>query len=1045
MMLMLYFVVLGLNVVNAVYFTMTNMEGVIPVVEDKLHHLALSRIQAGEGSANMTYSIQNFQKIYNDVVSIDHNTGDIYISSPGPFNTSLKVGVKDMNNSSSTTYLKISLQNRSTCDDTLFNSICFWSKITYQVKENSPGLALGSLAPVYDFRECNVTDIFYTLQSESEIFKLRRPTAKIKYWTVATGLILNRTLHGKELTFNVTCSVSTTKIFEYTKSLKLKIVDLNDNLPVPEMLDVFVRFHGTKIKKGETVVQDLVFLDEDDHDVNIYRFFIPNKTISEYFEPDCMVDHRKRTKIICLIKSKKSKIFKKGERINFLLGLQDTNLELKTENNTVAAPFARVTQPEETIKSIKHYHIKILNAKKNPFKITKEGIVYVSDTEALRESPEFLRMNISWLKVNTTNSEEVVVRIVEEPTKTCENVTDWTFCSHFPNQKECTSRDSCALGTGGATNVENRAGPQRCLWRGDKSPDNHESHIYSTCSADTKYCPDGICDSLEELDVKRICPQDCSKDSVFPATVNEVTKKGIDKCNGILICEQSCLCKINFKKMLLASGVSKEKPKPLENKFVEETKCGADCIVGTAGGLLLLVCVIAGFVIMWKRRHGKKIAEKYINSGQEAETPFSDYIDRNTEPMVLNFNISSPLGPGNGNFVKTKIEIDTKWEFPRDQIVIDQILGEGEFGKVLKAKAFNIAGRPGYSLVAVKTLKDDARKQDYNDLYSEYQLLKEVSHPHVIGLLGICSTSDGPLFVIIEYAEFGSLRNYLRRSRHLLTNAEVAAIEDSTDNKVAARDILSFARQIASGMSYLSDIKLVHRDLAARNILLAKNKVCKISDFGLTRDIYEDNAYFKRSKGRVPVKWMAPESLADHIYTTKSDVWSFGILIWELVTLGASPYPGLPVHNLYNLLKQGYRMERPPNCSIVLYSLMNRCWNIDPEKRPSFLDLYHCFENLLTDNVNYLDLSDNAIINKCYFSTLTHSDKSSSSDKEDVNLLQNYLEKEKNSQIAEKCKLTEYPEEVNMCIGYETPVKVIRVVTPTNLSPEGYTDMTVKE
>lgn len=139
---------------------------------------------------------------------------------------------------------------------------------------------------------------------------------------------------------------------------------------------------------------------------------------------------------------------------------------------------------------------------------------------------------------------------------------------------------------------------------------------------------------------------------------------------------------------------------------------------------------------------------------------------------------------------------------------------------------------------------------------------------------------------------------------------------------------------------------MVHRDLAARNILVDENKVCKISDFGLTRDIYEDNAYFKKSKGRgkvifnrpcicqyklarlgiltnlpslVPVKWMAPESLADHVYTTKSDVWSYGILIWELVTLGASPYPGIEVQNLYSLLKQGYRMERPVNCTSVLY------------------------------------------------------------------------------------------------------------------------------
>jgi proto-oncogene tyrosine-protein kinase Ret len=109
--------------------------------------------------------------------------------------------------------------------------------------------------------------------------------------------------------------------------------------------------------------------------------------------------------------------------------------------------------------------------------------------------------------------------------------------------------------------------------------------------------------------------------------------------------------------------------------------------------------------------------------------------------------------------------------------------------------------------------------------------------------------------------------------------------------------------------------QLVHRDLAARNILLAEGKVCKISDFGLTRDVYEDDAYLKRSKDRVPVKWMAPESLADHKYTTRSDVWAFGVVGWELVKLGASPYPGIEPQDLYGLLMKGYRMPRPENCS----------------------------------------------------------------------------------------------------------------------------------
>ncbi|XP_036329877.1 proto-oncogene tyrosine-protein kinase receptor Ret-like [Rhagoletis pomonella] len=159
---------------------------------------------------------------------------------------------------------------------------------------------------------------------------------------------------------------------------------------------------------------------------------------------------------------------------------------------------------------------------------------------------------------------------------------------------------------------------------------------------------------------------------------------------------------------------------------------------------------------------------------------------------------------------------------------------------------------------------------------------------------------------------------------------------------------------------------LVHRDLAARNVLLADGKICKISDFGLTRDVYEDDAYLKRSRDRVPVKWMAPESLADHVYTTKSDVWAFGVLCWELITLGASPYPGIPPQNLYHLLKTGYRMERPENCSEEIYSIVRTCWTDDPNSRPSFKYLASQFEKLLGNNVKYIEMESCAISNPMY-------------------------------------------------------------------------------
>ncbi|TMS04320.1 Proto-oncogene tyrosine-protein kinase receptor Ret [Larimichthys crocea] len=131
----------------------------------------------------------------------------------------------------------------------------------------------------------------------------------------------------------------------------------------------------------------------------------------------------------------------------------------------------------------------------------------------------------------------------------------------------------------------------------------------------------------------------------------------------------------------------------------------------------------------------------------------------------------------------------------------------------------------------------------------------------------------------------------------------------------------------------------------------------KISDFGLSRDVYEEDSYVKRSKGRIPVKWMAIESLFDHIYTTQSDVWSFGVLLWEIVTLGGNPYPGIAPERLFNLLKTGYRMERPENCSEEMYNLMLRCWKQESDKRPTFSDISKELEKMMVKSRDYLDLA----------------------------------------------------------------------------------------
>ncbi|KAM7345614.1 tyrosine protein kinase receptor torso isoform 2-T2 [Cochliomyia hominivorax] len=166
-------------------------------------------------------------------------------------------------------------------------------------------------------------------------------------------------------------------------------------------------------------------------------------------------------------------------------------------------------------------------------------------------------------------------------------------------------------------------------------------------------------------------------------------------------------------------------------------------------------------------------------------------------------------------------------------------------------------------------------------------------------------------------------------------------------------DLLNIARQVAVGMKFLAKNKVVHRDLAARNVLVAPDRTVKIADFGLSRDVYQENMYKKTGNGKLPIKWLALESMTHQVYTTQSDVWSYGILLYEIITLGATPYPSISTNRLLHLLKSGYRMEKPKGCSQEFYDLMFSCWNAEPVARPTFSDIVQKLDEML----NFLDKS----------------------------------------------------------------------------------------
>ncbi|NP_001161535.1 fibroblast growth factor receptor A [Saccoglossus kowalevskii] len=310
-----------------------------------------------------------------------------------------------------------------------------------------------------------------------------------------------------------------------------------------------------------------------------------------------------------------------------------------------------------------------------------------------------------------------------------------------------------------------------------------------------------------------------------------------------------------------------------------------------------------------------------------------------------------------------EIPFDEKWEFPRNRLCIGKMLGEGAFGQVLEAEAVGImkdGSKTSNTTVAVKMLKSDATERELSDLISEMIMMRQIGkHINIINLIG-CVTQDGPLLVIVEYAPQGNLREFLRCRRPQNMDYENASLLPQVE-LLSNKDLVSFAYQISRGMEFLSSKKCVHRDLAARNVLVGENNVMKIADFGLARDVPYIDYYRKNTNGRVPVKWMSPEALFDRLYTTQSDVWSFGIVLWEIMTLGGSPYPSLPVEMLFEFLKAGKRMESPQGCSAEIYSLMRDCWRTSPTQRPTFTQLVATLDGMLTESSTQDYLSLDAI------------------------------------------------------------------------------------
>uniref|UniRef100_A0A8C6UXZ1 Fibroblast growth factor receptor n=1 Tax=Neogobius melanostomus TaxID=47308 RepID=A0A8C6UXZ1_9GOBI len=397
----------------------------------------------------------------------------------------------------------------------------------------------------------------------------------------------------------------------------------------------------------------------------------------------------------------------------------------------------------------------------------------------------------------------------------------------------------------------------------------------------------------------------------------------------------------------------------------EERDDYADILIYVTGCVLVILTVVIIVLCRMRMTNQKTLPTPPVQKLSKFPLKRQVSLDSNSSmnsntPLVRIARLSSSDGPMLAHVSELELPSDPKWEFPRTRLTLGKPLGEGCFGQVVMAEAVGIdKEKPNKPLtVAAKMLKDDATDKDLSDLVSEMEMMKMIGkHKNIINLLGAC-TQDGPLYVLVEYASKGNLREYLRARRPPGMDYSFDTCK-IPDEQLTFKDLVSCAYQVARGMEYLASQKCIHRDLAARNVLVTEDNVMKIADFGLARDVHNIDYYKKTTNGRLPVKWMAPEALFDRVYTHQSDVWSYGVLLWEIFTLGGSPYPGIPVEELFKLLKEGHRMDKPANCTHELYMIMRECWHAVPSQRPTFRQLVEDHDRILsmTSTDEYLDLS----------------------------------------------------------------------------------------
>ncbi|XP_035527936.1 high affinity nerve growth factor receptor [Morone saxatilis] len=381
-------------------------------------------------------------------------------------------------------------------------------------------------------------------------------------------------------------------------------------------------------------------------------------------------------------------------------------------------------------------------------------------------------------------------------------------------------------------------------------------------------------------------------------------------------------------------------------------------VVSVAVGLALFACTVLLIMVLVINKCGQ-----HSKFGIHRSSVLGAESDLAVSLRFMNFGTSLPSSDedsGLSSFVENpqyfcgiiKEKDMCVQHIKRQDIVLKWELGEGAFGKVYLAECANLSPDSDKMLVAIKTLKD-ANESTRQDFQREAELLTVLQHQHIVRFYGVCTDGE-PLAMVFEYMRHGDLNRFLRAhgpDARILEESKMPPL-----GQLTLPQMLHIAAQIASGMVYLASLHFVHRDLATRNCLVGEGLVVKIGDFGMSRDIYSTDYYRVGGRTMLPIRWMPPESIMYRKFTTESDIWSFGVVLWEIFTYGKQPWYQLSNSEAIECITQGRELERPRTCPKEVYLLMQGCWQREPQQRMVIKDIHNRLLALVKNPPVYLDI-----------------------------------------------------------------------------------------